>query len=639
MRSESLSALALTLALLAATACDDKKAAPAGAGSASISPAAAAGQKTFEDKCVACHTVGQGDRTGPDLKGVTKRRTEEWLKKWLADPVAMGESDHIGREISAKYGNVVMPDLGLKAAQIAELIAFLEHASRAGYQPPKEPPRTLVGKELETASGIYFDRCAGCHGATRQGAAGPSLAPERTRELGSVVLRATMNHGSVAGMPAWGDLGILSTSDVDLMAQYLQMPPSAPPALPLEVAASNHLLKTRVADRPKRPQHKRNWKNFFAVVMKNQGEVAIIDGDTKEKLTLLQAGFTVDTLRTSASGRYLYALGRDGRITLVDLWTNPPSVAAQARGCFDARSLQPSKAKGFHDKLLIEGCYWPPQYVVFDGASLEARTVGSLSQRPSKEQVRVTSIVASQSQPWWAMTLMETGKVAIVDYKVSGYPVAASVETGKGLYQSMVDPSGRYMIAASAEKDELVVVDLQERTRAATLPTGKGPHIGHGVSFQDPKAGLVGAVPHLGEGMLLVFGIDPEKSPDQAWKPVARIEGVAAGGLQAATHPKSPWIWLDSPANRKAELSRQLCVIKKSTAKVEKCWQPRQSGRILDVTYDSSGTEVWVSAWDTSGAILIFDDATLTEKQRIEGNWVVTPTTKINVGNDAADNY
>ena len=146
-------------------------------------------------------------------------------------------------------------------------------------------------------------------------------------------------------MPAWGELGILSTKEVDLVAQYLQMPPTDAPALPLEEIARNHVLKVAVADRPKAPAHKRNWKNFFAVVMRDQGELAIIDGDSKEKLTLIQAGFAVDTVRASASGRYLYALGRDGRITLVDLWTDPPSVAAQARGCFDSRSLEASRAQ------------------------------------------------------------------------------------------------------------------------------------------------------------------------------------------------------------------------------------------------------------------------------------------------------
>ena len=634
---------AVMVSLALASACDksDPKAGKAEAAAPQETAEVKAGRTTFEQKCVACHTIGQGDRTGPDLRGVTHRRTTKWLESWLRDPVSMGESDHVGKELSAKFGNVIMPNFGLSDPQIRELVAFLDYASATGgYQPPKEPPRTLTGADFDKAKSIYFDRCAGCHGATRQGATGPKLTPDRTRELGSVILRATLNHGRPGGMPAWGELGILSTTEVDLLAQYLQMPPPAPPALPLEEIAKSHVLKVPLPRRANSPSHKKNWKNFFAVVMRDQGEVAIIDGDTKEKLTLIQAGFTVDTLAASASGRYLYALGRDGRITLVDLWTDPPSVAAQARGCFDARSIAPSRAKGFGDKLLVEGCYWPPQYVVFDGATLEAKYVGSVLPEGGKvDQVRVGSVVAPGSDPIWAMTLMESGKVGVVDYKQKDFPLVASIDAAPGILDGGLDHSGRYFIAPAPAKNELVVVDLKEHTRVTTVSTGAVPHPGTGANWEDPKAGWVNATPHIADAKLLVYGADPEKQPAKAWKPVYEVSGVAAGGLDVRTHPASPWVWVDSPANRKAELTRQVCVISKKSGKVEKCWKPRESGRVLDFAYSADGKEVWVSGWDKPGSIIVYDDATLKEVQRIEGDWVVTPTTKINVSNAASGNY
>lgn len=42
------------------------------------------GQALFQEKCVACHTIGQGDRVGPDLAGVTARRSHAWLEAWIS---------------------------------------------------------------------------------------------------------------------------------------------------------------------------------------------------------------------------------------------------------------------------------------------------------------------------------------------------------------------------------------------------------------------------------------------------------------------------------------------------------------------------------------------------------------------------
>ena len=46
------------------------------------------GKALFQSKgCVACHTIGKGKLVGPDLKGVTNRRDQEWIAKWLKEPI------------------------------------------------------------------------------------------------------------------------------------------------------------------------------------------------------------------------------------------------------------------------------------------------------------------------------------------------------------------------------------------------------------------------------------------------------------------------------------------------------------------------------------------------------------------------
>ena len=62
-------------------------------------------------------------------------------------------------------------------------------------------------------------------------------------------------------------------------------------------------------------------------------------------------------------------------------------------------------------------------------------------------------------------------------------------------------------------------------------------------------------------------------------------------------------------------------------------------GRVVHFEYNRAGTELWVSVWDKEGEIVIYDDATLEEKARITGDWLVTPTGKFNVYNTAHDIY
>jgi nitrite reductase (NO-forming) len=63
----------------------------------SVDPALAKkGKSVFVNKgCGACHSIGKGKMAGPDLAGVTERRSHDWLKRWLKDPTAMFGNDSI----------------------------------------------------------------------------------------------------------------------------------------------------------------------------------------------------------------------------------------------------------------------------------------------------------------------------------------------------------------------------------------------------------------------------------------------------------------------------------------------------------------------------------------------------------------
>ena len=85
------------------------------------------GQALFGGKCYSCHNIGSGDKTGPDLKGVTGRRTKEWLHEFVNGPASMNaKGDAAARQLFAKFGSTVMPDQGLTPQQIDSILMMID---------------------------------------------------------------------------------------------------------------------------------------------------------------------------------------------------------------------------------------------------------------------------------------------------------------------------------------------------------------------------------------------------------------------------------------------------------------------------------------------------------------------------------
>ncbi|HER26564.1 MAG TPA: cytochrome c [Rhodospirillales bacterium] len=85
------------------------------------------GQEIFQEICTACHTIGKGKLVGPDLKGVTSRREENWLVRQIKDPERMiAEKDPIVMQLLKASENVPMASLELSDAEVRAVITFLK---------------------------------------------------------------------------------------------------------------------------------------------------------------------------------------------------------------------------------------------------------------------------------------------------------------------------------------------------------------------------------------------------------------------------------------------------------------------------------------------------------------------------------
>jgi protein SCO1/2 len=85
------------------------------------------GAYLFATRCAACHTIGSGDKIGPDLLGVTNVRDLNWLRRTIIEPdKLLAEKDPIATALFKKYKEVQMPRLGLAEADVNVLIDFMK---------------------------------------------------------------------------------------------------------------------------------------------------------------------------------------------------------------------------------------------------------------------------------------------------------------------------------------------------------------------------------------------------------------------------------------------------------------------------------------------------------------------------------
>lgn len=91
-------------------------------------PGAILGKQNFESKCLACHSIGQGKKLGPDLYGLTKKRSVEWLTKWLKNPEQMLKTDATAKAMLKEYGGIPMPNQNLSDAEISQYLKYFNWA-------------------------------------------------------------------------------------------------------------------------------------------------------------------------------------------------------------------------------------------------------------------------------------------------------------------------------------------------------------------------------------------------------------------------------------------------------------------------------------------------------------------------------
>jgi len=90
---------------------------------------ASKGEKIYLKICKSCHRLSDGKKVGPGFQGVTKRRSEKWIRAWITNPKAMiKKKDKIALSLIKGKRRGKMPKLKImqKKENRDNIIAFLK---------------------------------------------------------------------------------------------------------------------------------------------------------------------------------------------------------------------------------------------------------------------------------------------------------------------------------------------------------------------------------------------------------------------------------------------------------------------------------------------------------------------------------
>ncbi len=203
------------------------------------------GRTIFEQKCIACHTVGGGRKVGPDLKGVTTRRDQAWLTRWLSAPDQMlAQKDATAMQSLQENNNVPMPNMALASTDVAALLAYFTAADKGTTAPAAQAAvPALPAGDAALGQGLFTGParlqnggppCLTCHTVAGIGSlGGGTLGPDLTL--------AFNKYGGEAGMATF-----LSTVPLPTMNAVW----TARPLTPQEMANLIAFLKQASGGQP-----------------------------------------------------------------------------------------------------------------------------------------------------------------------------------------------------------------------------------------------------------------------------------------------------------------------------------------------------------------------------------------------------
>ena len=494
------------------------------------------------------------------------------------------------------------------------------------------PPAGAAPGDGIDAGALYRRHCAGCHGSERLGAMGPALLPENLGRLRPEQATEVILHGRAATqMPAFADR--LDRAEAEALARYIYRPPATPPAWGMAEIRASHLVREGAGRGDARPVHDADPLNLFVVVELGDHHVTILDGDRLEPIRRVPTRFALHGgPKFSPDGRYVTFASRDGWISRFDLYTL--EYTHEVRAGINTRNL----AISGDGRYVMVANYLPHTLVLLDARDLTPIRVIPVADDRGHGS-RVSAVYAAPPRQSFICALKDIPQVWEVYYADEPPPVHRGLvhdyRLGEGLAETgpfpirvirlaehlddfFFDQSYRHLVGAARDGTGARVINLDVGREVARLDLEGFPHLGSGISF-DHQGHRVMATPNLRRPEVAVIDMSE-------WKVIRRIPTLGPGFF-LRSHERSRYAWVDVFFGRNRDAEH---VIDKQSLEIVKTLRPAPGKTAAHVEFDRYGRYALLSIWDTDGAVVVYDAATLKEIKRLPMN---KPSGKYNVYN------
>jgi mono/diheme cytochrome c family protein/DNA-binding beta-propeller fold protein YncE len=477
---------------------------------------------------------------------------------------------------------------------------------------------------------LYETYCLSCHAPNRLGGMGPALLPESLARLKQADAEQVIANGLPATqMPAYGEA--LSPEEIKVLAAWIYTPPKLPPKWDAADIENSRIVHAENLDLPAKPVFAADPMNVTLVVEHGDHHISVLDGDVMEPITRFATRYALHGgPKFTQDGRFVFWATRDGWITKFDLWNL--KVVAEVRAGINTRNLAVSS----DGRYVMVANYLPHTLVALDTRDLALVKVIPVIGNTGKSS-RVSAVYDARPRNSFIAALKDIPEVWEIPY--DGRPVyrglvhdhqykEAIAEPGPLPVRHIVlddylddfyfDPDYVYILGASRTSPRGQVIHLGAGRKIADLDLAGMPHLGSGITWEW-QGRRVMASPNLKDGHISIIDM-------KTWKTIKTLP-TQGPGFFLRSHENTPYAWADVFFGQNRDVMH---VIDKRTLEVVADLKPAPGKTATHVEFDRYGKYALVSLWESDGALIVYDAATLEEVKRLPMN---RPVGKYNVWN------